>query len=111
MAQRIKATLGTAAITGGNQVAFTIPSRAFRNQSRVHLMAEGLAGAEVITLWALAGAEWVELTVDRGTGTGAGAQAILDAGNPLMEISAPGTYGVTKSATAGAVNIILEDGI
>lgn len=103
MAELIKASAGTGAIADGAQVAFTLHNKLFDGGRRPIVSCAGLAGAETVTLWVKSGAAWREL--DDGTGT----QVQFTATYEADVFNTPGEFGITKSATVGAITIRVHD--
>jgi hypothetical protein len=104
MAQRLIASATTDAVTAGNQVAFTLQAKDFKNNMKPAITVKGLAGVETLTWWYLVGGTWEE--IDDGTGT----QLAFTATYATDYFNAPGTYGFTKDATASAVEVYKNDG-
>jgi len=105
MAQRIVATAGTAEITDGSQVEFSLQAKHFRGGKRPVISVEGLVAAETVTWWFFTNGDFEE--VDDGSGT----QVSFTATHASDLFNGPGTYGFTKSVTVGAIVVTLNDGI
>lgn len=105
MAHRVIATSSTGAIADGSQVAFSLQAKHFRNGQRPVIAVEGLATTETISFWKYVNGDWEEL--DDGSGT----QVSFTTSYAADVFNGPGTYGYTKSATAGAITLTLDDGI
>lgn len=102
MAQRLLATLGTAAITDGSQVEFSIHPALYRHGNPV-LSIKGLATDETVSLWKPAGDDWVPVTDSSDTAVTFTATA------PADTVTGGRVFGVTKVETAGAVEVYVED--
>ena len=105
MAQRIIATAGTGAITDGNQVAFSLHSKHFRHGMNPVISIEGLAATETVSWWKLVNADWEEVSTADAT------QVVFTDTYASDIFNGPGTYGFTKTASAGAITVTLDDGI
>jgi hypothetical protein len=104
MAQRPIATSVAAAIVDPNQVPFSLHAKHFRNGKPV-ISIEGLVAAETVSFWYWTNGDWEEL--DDGSGT----QVSFTATYAVDVFNGPGTYGYTKSLTAGAIVVSLDDGL
>ncbi len=80
------------AVTAGSAPSFKAPNRGFG----VGLKSSGLAGSEVVSIYALVNGSWVD-TGDELTAT-----------NPHRTVSATGEYTVAKLSTAGAVVVTAD---
>ena len=105
MAQRTIATSATGAIADGSQVAFSLQAKHFRNGKNPVISVEGIAGVETVSFWYWTNGDWEEL--DDGSGT----QVAFTASYAADIFNGPGTYGYTKSATAAAITVSLDDGL
>ncbi len=105
MAQRTIATSGTGAITDGSQVAFSIQAKHFRGGKKPIISVEGLAGVETISFWHWTNGDWEE--IDNGNGT----QVSFTVSYATDIFDGPGTFGYTKTSTAGTITITLNDGL
>lgn len=99
-------TLGTAAVTDGNQVVSFRVNDADRGRGGAGctILLEGLAGAETADLWILAGGTFVPATDSGGTAIQFTA---TDAVKVLIGV---GSYGFVKSSTAGEVKVFKATG-
>lgn len=95
-------TLGTDAVTDGNQVAFTIPA-AMRRAGHPVVSVEGLGAAETVSFWKLVNGDWEEV-VDA-----TGAQVTFTNTYASDAFVGGRTFGVTKTATSGALALVIED--
>ena len=96
--------LGTSAITVGNSVGFTLSSADFANNSKPTIAVGNLAGAESLSLWMRAGDFLVGVTDETGN------QIEFTASNPTRTFNGVGNFALTKSATAGTVEVWLHTG-
>jgi len=96
--------LGTDAITDGSQEAFSLSAADFAGNSRPIVVIKGLAGVETCSLWIAAGDDWEE--VDDGSGT----QETFTATAAHQLFNGAAQYGLTKDATAGALEVWLHTG-
>lgn len=94
--------LGTGAITDGSQSAFTIPS-AFYKYGNPVIVIDGLAGTESVDLWKYVNSDWEEVTDSSGT------QISFTATAADHSFTGGRQFGLTKSATAGALVVRIED--
>lgn len=104
MAQRQVAEIGTSAVVAPNQVAFSLRSKDFKYGKPI-VSIEGLAGAETASFWYLTNGTWEELD------DGAGTQVAYTATYAADIFNGPGTYGLTKDATAAAITVSVENGV
>lgn len=102
--QRLVASAGTGALTDGNQVAFSLTAKDFKNNMKPAISVKGLAGAETLSWWFLQGGDWEE--IDDGEGT----QIAFTATYSNDYFNSPGTYGFTKDATVSAIEVYINDG-
>jgi hypothetical protein len=103
MAQRLLASMSTAEITDGNQVAFTLKPAMFTAGNGVVVSAEGLASSETLSFWKWVGSSWVPVT------DASDAQVVYTDTAPSDVFNAGGEFGITKTATAGAVSLYADD--
>ena len=101
MGQRAAITATTAAIT--TKEPFTLKGADFTEGNPV-VSVDGLAGAETVTFWKLVGVNWVPVADSAGT------QVVFTATYPSDVFNGPGTYGITKTATVGAVVLYVDSG-
>lgn len=96
--------LGTGAITDGNQESFSLSAADFPGNSRPTVVIKGIAGVETVSLWITAGDDWEE--VDDGSGT----QITFTATAAHHTFNGAAQFGLTKDATAGALEVWLHTG-
>lgn len=96
--------LGTGAITDGSQKAFTLSAADFAANSRPIVSIKGLATTETVSLWIEAGSDWVEVTDSSGT------QIEFTATAPATAFNGAGKFGLTKTASAAALEVHLHTG-
>lgn len=99
MAERIKASAGTSEITNGNQIEFSVHPKLFEGGRTPLIAINGLSGAETAAIWLWSSDAWLEL----------GAGGDFTAARETDVLHAPGVYGLTKSATAGAITVSIHD--
>jgi len=103
MAQRLVAAASTSAVADGSQIKFTLNTADFK-YGLPTVAIEGLAGAETVDFWLWVGAEWVEVATSSGT------QVQFVPAYRADVFNSVGTYGITKSATAGAISVYVNSG-
>lgn len=96
--------LGTGAITDGNQVSFTLNASDFAGNSRPIVVVKGLAGSETISFWIAAGDDWEEVVDSSGT------QVAFTPTYAADVFNGAGVFGVTKLASASALEVWLHSG-
>lgn len=95
--------MGTGAVTDGNQVAFSLRAKHFKDGGKPIVSVEGLAGVETVSFWKYTNGDWEEIDDGSGTQVSFGVTYASDTFN------GPGVYGMTKSASAGTLTVTLDD--
>lgn len=101
--QRQLATSTTAAITAGNQVAFSLGSKLFDGGRSPLVSVKGLTGAETVSLYIRVGDTWEELADSAGT------HQIFTATRAGDTFNTPGVFGYIKDATASAIYLYVNN--
>lgn len=102
--QRQLAASGTAAITDGNQVAFTVPNVLTKGGKTPIISVAGLATTETVSFYVLVGTSWKPLT------DSAGNQIVFTATYCADTFNVAGVYGYIKDATTSAIALYITDG-
>lgn len=102
MTQRVIYT-GTTSAEATKQ-EFTLQGSDFK-YGRPIISVDGLAGAETLSLWKKVGDNWVPVSDSAGTQTAFTATYCSDV------INGPGTFGITKDATAGAIVVYVDSAV
>jgi hypothetical protein len=105
MAQRTIATATTAAISDGSQKAISLKAKHFKGGIKPVISVEGLAPTETVSWWYRVNGDWEEVSTADAT------QVVFTDTYASDVFNGPGTYGFTKTASAGAITVTLDDGL